>query len=83
MRKEHSTWIYGDYEDLAPQDDHLFLYKRWDENGTYYVVLNFSEESMVLSELNDWGPIELLISNYKQVHEEQLEPWEARIYRAK
>ncbi|MEO1714719.1 MAG: alpha-amylase family glycosyl hydrolase, partial [Bacteroidota bacterium] len=58
MRKEHSTWIYGDYEDLAPQDDHLFLYKRWDENHTYYVVLNFSEESMVLSELNEWGPVE-------------------------
>lgn len=83
LRKDHPTWVYGEFEDLAPSDERLFLYKRWDENGTYYIALNFSEESILLSELETWGKVELLFNNLGAHDEKQLEPWEARIYQVK
>lgn len=43
-RKEHKdVFVYGDYEELAPGDEHVFAYVRTSDTGEkWLVVLNFS-----------------------------------------
>jgi glycosidase len=81
LRKEHLTWVYGQYEMIDGNDEQLYAYRRRDEQGEYFVYLNFSEDN--LSDLP--GPatdqLALLIGNYPDAPEGTLRPWEARVYR--
>ncbi len=42
FRKEHPTIVYGQYEDLDPSHENIFVYRRFDETQCFYFVLNFS-----------------------------------------
>lgn len=49
LRKEHAkTFVYGDFsligEGLGDDENPVFSYRRWSENDTFVVVLNFSGE---------------------------------------
>ena len=44
IRKNNSTLIYGDFLDLEPSNEKLYIYKRWDQQKTYFIVLNFSDD---------------------------------------
>ncbi|MGK7388840.1 MAG: alpha-glucosidase [Candidatus Cyclobacteriaceae bacterium M2_1C_046] len=81
FRKENLTFVYGDYEDLLPDDDNLFFYRRWDDNNEFAVILNFSSEMVDIKgqNVNNW---QLLLNNYYDTNEnEQLRPWEAKIFK--
>ena len=46
LRREHPALIYGDYDDLAPDDERLFVYTRTLGEQTILVALNFSRDSV-------------------------------------
>jgi oligo-1,6-glucosidase len=81
FRKQHSTLIYGDYEQIDQNDEKLYAYRRWDADGEYYVFLNCSNDS--LSEVPWPGKsLQYLIGNYSPVESGlALKPWEARVYK--
>ena len=80
IRKNNLTLIYGDFLDLEPSNDQLYIYKRWDQQKTYFIVLNFSVDK-VQWDINNFESMRLVISNYKKsVYNKLLDPWEARVY---
>ena len=81
IRKNNLTLIYGDFLDLEPDNEKLYIYKRWDKQKTFVVILNFSDEK-ILCDLNDLSSMILVIGNYKKsVFDGFMDPWEARVYR--
>jgi len=81
-RKENSTLIYGDFELLLPDSEELFIYRRWDENGDFMILLNFTSDTQAFdTKLKDsLSAYQIAKSNYSEKSEALL-PWEARIYR--
>lgn len=80
LRKNHKTLVYGDYREIWPQDEKIYAYERWDEEGRYLVMLNFSDEKISVEGLADFAEMELLVGNYKDLTFNKLQPWEARVY---
>ena len=81
FRKANSIMVYGDYKCLNPKDENLYIYKRWDNNYTYLILLNFSgsEQPLKTLELN-LEQSELLISNLNDgKSSNRLMPWEAQL----
>jgi oligo-1,6-glucosidase len=82
LRKANPTLIYGDYEELYPDDVRLYGYRRWDADGEFYIFLNFSNKAVDHIFLPKDKKVELILSNY-DTDPILLKPWEARIYRVK
>ncbi len=82
LRKTHKTLVYGDLQILMPEAEDLFVYRRWDGEGDYLIVLNFSDETASLSKAIGLSNYECLLSNYPTQGVEA-QPWEACVYRKK
>ena len=82
LRKSHLTLVYGDYEVLDKNSEKIYAYRRWDEQGEYLIVLNFSSDHQIVDLIPD-PKSELLISNYEEEASDinTLRPWEARVYK--
>lgn len=80
LRKANPTLIYGKYEDLHPEDERLFSYRRWDANGEFYIFMNFTNEAVDHLFYPKDKKLELVTSNY-DVDPILLKPWEARVYK--
>jgi len=76
LRHKELTLIYGDYNDLAPEHQHLFAFERRIGNEGFRIVLNFSDQPVTTSLLHG----ELLVCNDTSASP-VLRGWEARIYR--
>ncbi len=79
-RQANKTLIYGDFELYLPDSEEIFAYRRWDAEGDYIILLNFSDTQI---KLNTNIPLEKytqIQSNYNQ-KQNTLQPWEAKIYR--
>ena len=72
--------VYGGYEDLLPAHERLFVYRRFTESETYYIVLHFGEAEEALPTVLPAG-LTLVKSNYGDAPSATLRPWEARVYR--
>ena len=80
IRKNNSTLIYGDFLDLEPSNEKLFIYKRWDKQKTFIIVLNFSNDKTQW-DIYNFDSMRLVISNYKKsAYTKSVDPWEARVY---
>tara|TARA_B100001287_G_scaffold122834_1_gene103588 strand:- start:108 stop:1760 length:1653 start_codon:yes stop_codon:yes gene_type:complete len=80
IRKKYSTLIYGDFLDLDPGNERLYIYKRWDKQKTFIIVLNFSDDE-AQCDIHNFDSMRLVISNYKKsVYTKSVDPWEARVY---
>ena len=80
IRKNYSTLIYGDFLDLEPSNEKLYIYKRWDKQKTFIIVLNFSDDKTQW-DIHNFDSMRLVISNYKKpVYTKSVDPWEARVY---
>ena len=79
FRKAHLTLVYGDFEDLLPEHPQLYCYRRWDEEASFLMVLNFSDHatSWALPE----GNYAFMLGNYAEQQDGALAPWESRVYR--
>ena len=82
FRKEEPILIYGSFELFCPEDEHVFAYTREWKGKKWLVAGNFYEEQVCF----DYpGKGRVLLSNYEQDSETQLEqmklrPYEAAIY---
>ncbi|MEO1029781.1 MAG: alpha-glucosidase [Bacteroidota bacterium] len=85
FRKANKVMVYGDYECLNEQDEHLYIYKRWNAEEHYIILLNFSDDVQPID--NDTlglDTTELLISNYLENNATTvLQPWEGQLRRYK
>lgn len=82
-RKLNSTLVYGDYECLEVQHPELFLFKRWDDQNTYWILLNFSEHHHDV-DIQLPENISLEMNNYDEANESgRLRPWEAKVLKGK
>jgi oligo-1,6-glucosidase len=78
FRKENPVFTYGEYEDLAPDDGKIFIYRRWQDDVQFLVMLNFSDETQ---EYQFDTPIKgIAIDNYKEnIITGKLKPWQALV----
>lgn len=79
-RKDNPALIYGDFQLLAAESEKVFAYKRWNENEEFCIILNFSEEKLVLSNFVNVDGFKLKKSNYS-FRSIYLRSWEANIYK--
>lgn len=77
FRKNQAVLVTGSYEDLLPEDDNLFLYKRQNEERILQVVLNFSNHRIKIPE--SLKNKRLIFSNYTH-NSEILYPWEGSVF---
>lgn len=85
FRKANDIMVYGNYDCLNPDDEHLFIYKRWDDNETYIILLNFSNDIQdIPTEGLDLENTEIVISNSNEPQlVNELKPWAAQLRKYK
>lgn len=88
IRKEHPALVYGDYECIRPDDEHIYCYTRTLGDQRFLILLNFSDQTERFT-----LPLELrynrkikLISNDKILDDKTfkeflLRAWQAVVYR--
>jgi oligo-1,6-glucosidase len=85
FREKTPALVYGDYEDLDPQNAKIFAYTRTSRRDKYLVVLNFSENniSYTLPGGRKAGQLQIsnLNTNEENTPELKLKGWEARVYK--
>jgi oligo-1,6-glucosidase len=85
LRKKTPALVYGKYEDLDPENPHIFVYTRTLGSHKYLVVLNFSTNPVKYTLPGGVQPGTLAISNGVAPKDAgaslNLMPWEARIYK--
>ncbi len=85
FREKTPALIYGDYQDLDPQNAKIFAYTRTLGQDKYLVVLNFSEDNISYTLPGGLKAGQLQISNLGSKEEEtpvlKLKGWEARVYK--
>jgi len=85
FRKKTPALIYGDYQDLDPQNPKIFAYTRTLGKEKYLVVLNFSNDAVTYTLPAGLKAGKSVISNLGQPEEHtpvlRLKAWEARVYK--
>ena len=85
FREKTPALIYGDYQDLDPQNAKIFAYTRTLGQDKYLVVLNFSEDNISYTLPGGLKAGQLQISNLGSKEEKtpvlKLKGWEARVYK--
>lgn len=85
MRHKKSILTEGDYELLLPNDENIFLYRRYTVTENWFILVNLSEKILpVPSILRDVNK-KIVIANYltRRYESENLRPYEAIIYSTK
>ena len=77
LRHATPALVYGDYSDLAPEDERRFAFVRALGRESYLIVLNFSREPLPFGVPDE---ADLVLSNYGD-EAVDIRGWEARIYR--
>jgi oligo-1,6-glucosidase len=85
FRRASKTLVYGDFQDLMPNDPNLFVYTRIMGDERFLVTLNFSDHNQTLKMPEGMTASECVICNYpdcvKLSDELNLRPWEACLLR--
>ena len=82
FRKANPTLIYGDYQIIDREHEQVFAYRRFDEERTFWVVLNLTSETVEFPLPIGEPSLRLRVGNYPQegVEPSRYRPWEARLY---
>ena len=80
FRKTNPTLIYGDFRLLTIESEQVFAYERKDEEGTFLILLNFTDEPLLVANFVNVDSYQLLMHNYTS-RSFYLRPREARIYK--
>jgi oligo-1,6-glucosidase len=86
LRAHTFAFVYGDYQDLDPQNENIYAYTRTLGEDKYLVVENFSSSPVSYTLPNGLKAVTLLLSDIPSSHEANsstlnLAPWESRIYK--
>ena len=79
LRHDNEVIRYGNYEEIDPQDDQVFSYRRNYKGQAILVISNFTDQTLS----RDYGQgkaNELLISNYDDDKGAELRPYESKVY---
>ena len=80
LRKTNDALVYGDFKDLLPEHPIVHAYERRLDEDKFVIVLNHSDEDVVLPLSLDIQDMALQnVSN----ETDTLRPYEARIYKTK
>ncbi|MEM1486161.1 alpha-glucosidase [Oscillospiraceae bacterium PP1C4] len=87
VRKSNATLVYGHYQEFYEEDEEIYCYKRYDEDNSFFVIINFTDKEVschLPCEVNLSGAM-LEISNYDNTDISEshllLQPYEARVYK--
>ena len=88
LRKENLIMIYGDYQLILEDDEHIYSYLRTLNKDRLLIILNFFSSQTIfnLPANTNYQEKELLISNYDVEEKEDiksiyLRPFETRVYK--
>ena len=88
LRKENLIMIYGDYQLILEDDEHIYSYLRTLNKDRLLIILNFFSSQTIFNLPGniDYKAKKLLISNYDIDEDEDikniyLRPYEARLYK--
>lgn len=79
LRHSSDLVVYGDYQELDPDDNQVFAYLREYQDQRLLVIINFTADTLK----RDYGQTvadQLLISNYHDDQLDELRPYEAKAY---
>lgn len=78
LRKEHKdVFVYGTFELLEPENSSTFVYRKRYQDKTALVALNFTTSPQPAPSTDQ---MKLLVSSYKMLSPNTLQPLEGRIY---
>jgi oligo-1,6-glucosidase len=85
LRAHTLAFVYGDYQDLDPQNEKIYAYTRTLGEKKYLVIENFSSSPVTYTLPNGLKAATLLLSDIPASHQANastlnLAPWESRIY---
>ncbi|KYH25461.1 trehalose-6-phosphate hydrolase [Halalkalicoccus paucihalophilus] len=82
LRDTHDVLVYGDYEDLLPDHEHLWAYTRALDGARALVILNVSGEHERFEAGGEYDGARLLLGNHPDAGEpeSELRPYEAWVY---
>ena len=80
IRKNYQVVKDGNYVDLKPHDNKVFIYKRESETEELVVVSSFYKKEITRKYLDKYRDYELLLSNYSNDNLTLLKPYETRVY---
>lgn len=79
LRHETAVIRYGTYEEVDPDDDEVFTFRRHYQSQTLLVMTNFTDQT-VRRDYQQATANELLISNYDDDQGQTLRPYESKVY---
>lgn len=85
MRQTTPALIYGHYELIAEEHEHVYAYLRAYEGVEYVIIVNLFNQKTVINLEEELELGELKLSNYTVTDElnahMELRPYEARVYK--
>jgi len=78
LRKQEKTLVYGEWQVIEQESQDLYVYRRWDDCDSFYILLNHSDHHHIYN--LDLSEHNLILSNNSE-HTDILIPWEGRIYK--
>jgi oligo-1,6-glucosidase len=86
IRKQTPALIYGDYHDLRPRCNQIWLYLRTFEEKSYLIMNNFTNKKQSFEVKQKFIQKELILANVPIENDESnqrfiLKPYESRVYR--
>lgn len=79
LRHSHDLIVLGDYEELDPDDDQVFAYRRHYNGQTLLVINNFTDQT-VTRDYDQGNASEKLIGNYADDQGTTFRPYESKVY---
>lgn len=87
LRKSNLTLVYGDFKDLEPESESIFVYTRTLGEESFLVVLNFSDDSTHYTLPLSPKKMKIVLNNFEKVKTDkntiEMMPWQALIYQIK
>ena len=80
FRKKYPVFVDGEFRMLLREDENIFAYTRTNENAKLFVVCNFYGQTVKYPFDPPDVSETLLISNYRDMDQSTLRPYEARMY---
>lgn len=81
LRKQNAILTYGAYHPISCSPDSLFIYTRVGDKEKWWIVLNFSNESVKLPDLINTQVFMLMMNNYRSLENNMLKPWQALVFK--
>jgi len=80
LRHNNALIVHGSYEEIDPDDDQVFAYRRHYQGQTLLVISNFTDQTVTRDYHQDQAD-QKLIGNYTDDLGTTLRPYETKVYR--